>query len=86
MNTGTPSQVNSTLILFVSNSKITVHRFLLLFKLKRIWVEGGDPSGAGNFSLEVNKSKNCAHTWPNYTKLDSPICLFKDEYTFFNLG
>ena len=31
------SQVNSTLILFVCyNSKIIVHRFLLLFKLKRI--------------------------------------------------
>ena len=49
------SQVNSTLILFVCNSKIIVLRFLLLFKLKRIWVECGDPSGAGHFSLEVNK-------------------------------
>jgi hypothetical protein len=30
------SQVNSTLILFVCNSKIIVHTFLLLFKLMRI--------------------------------------------------
>ena len=51
---GRPSYVNSTLILFVCKSKIIVHRFPLSFKLKRIWVEGGDLSGAVNFSLEVN--------------------------------
>ena len=64
------------MILVVCNSKIIVLRFILLFKLKRIWVESGDPSGAGNFFLEVNKSKNCAHTQVNYAKLDSLICLF----------
>ena len=52
-------------------SDFIFHRFLFIYlELKRIWVEGGDPSGASNFSLEVNKSKNCTHT--EFTRLGIP--------------
>ena len=47
----TLSQVNSTQILSIEKKKIYEHYILgkTLIRVKRIWVEGGYPSGVGNF-------------------------------------
>ena len=55
-------------------SQFIFQRFLITYiELKRIWVEGGDPSGVGNFSLKTDNSIDCACTCQNHGKLDSPI-------------
>ena len=62
-------------------SSFTFHRFLFIhIELKRIWVEGGDPSGVGNFSLKTNKSIDCVCTCRNHAKLDSFILLLEVEF------
>ena len=51
MSPSITSQVNSNQILFVENKEIYEHYVYskTIIGLKRIWVEGGDPSWAGNF-------------------------------------
>ena len=39
------------------------HRFLITcIELKRIWVDGGDPSGVGNVLLKTNNLIDCSCT------------------------
>ena len=62
-------------------SYIIFHRFLFTYiEFKGIWVEGGDPSGVGNFSLKTNNSIDCARTGQNFTKLDSSILPLEVEF------
>ena len=63
--------------LYVFKSKLIFIDFFDRFKLKRIWVKGGNPSGVGNVSLKVNQSMNDAQTWPKNFRLFINTFFFK---------